>query len=209
MLGVSPVTLRRWADSGRLKTWVTPGGHRRFSPDALARLLPSERLRRPTLPAAGVTAARVARSYRRQLPRVTAGLPWVLDLTVEQRALLRERGRQLAEAVLAHLDAGEETDGERHLADASAAASDYGRLAAGMGLSMSQTVESFLRFRAPFRRELLTVTRRRGFDTDEATELIERAEEAMDRLLVATMKGHVEAGRPAGRQARPSAPCGA
>ena len=47
------------------------------------------------------------------------------------------------------------------------------------------------------------------WSTDEATELIERAEEAMDRLLVATMKGHVEAGRPAGRQARPSAPCGA
>lgn len=33
-LGISPQTVQRWVDSGRLKAWKTPGGHRRI--DALS-----------------------------------------------------------------------------------------------------------------------------------------------------------------------------
>ena len=29
-LGISPQTVQRWVDSGRLKAWKTPGGHRRI-----------------------------------------------------------------------------------------------------------------------------------------------------------------------------------
>ena len=38
-LNVHPATLREWADRGRIRTFRTPGGHRRFSVedvDALA-----------------------------------------------------------------------------------------------------------------------------------------------------------------------------
>jgi hypothetical protein len=37
---------------------------------------------------------------------------------------------------------------------------------------------------------LAVAARRRGFDTAETTDLLETAERAMDRLLVATMTGH-------------------
>ncbi|HUG28889.1 MAG TPA: helix-turn-helix domain-containing protein, partial [Candidatus Limnocylindria bacterium] len=47
VLGVSPATLRRWSDAGRLRVFTTPGGHRRFSRSALERLLPADRSRRP------------------------------------------------------------------------------------------------------------------------------------------------------------------
>jgi hypothetical protein len=42
----------------------------------------------------------------------------------------------------------------------------------------------------PFHHELAVAARRRGFDTAETTGLLEAAERAMDRLLVATMTGH-------------------
>lgn len=29
-LGVHPDTLRQWADEGKVPSWRTPGGHRRF-----------------------------------------------------------------------------------------------------------------------------------------------------------------------------------
>ena len=77
-----------------------------------------------------------------------------------------------------------------HLKEASSSAAEYGRVAATLGLSLSQTVEGFLRFRAPFHHELAVAARRRGFDTAETTDLLETAERAMDRLLVATMTGH-------------------
>ncbi len=36
MLMVSPVTIRQWAQKGRLQACTTPGGHRRFTPEAVA-----------------------------------------------------------------------------------------------------------------------------------------------------------------------------
>lgn len=194
LLGVSPATIRRWSDAGRLKVFTTPGGHRRFSRSALERLLPSDRGRRPALTAAGVTPARLVRAYRREARRATTDVPWLLDLTDQQRELFRQHGRALAVLLLAYLDA-EMPRGRRHqLREASAAAAQYGRIAAGARLSLSQTVEGFLRFRAPFLHELAAAARRRGFDAAETTDLLETAEAGMDQLLVATMTGHSVAG---------------
>jgi excisionase family DNA binding protein len=203
VLGVSPATLRRWSDAGRLRVYTTPGGHRRFSRAALERLLPADRTRRPSIVAGGLTASRIARSYRRAGREVAPDLPWVLALTEEQRVLFRERGHLLAASLLQYLDASQPETAAMHLKDASTSAADYGRVAAGLGLSLSQTVEGFLRFRAPFHHELAVAARRRGFDTGETSDLLETAERAMDRLLVATMTGHSLATGPRGRRRTP------
>lgn len=209
LLGVSPATIRRWSDAGRLRVFTTPGGHRRFSRRALERLLPNDRSRRPTMATAGLTTSRLARGYRRASRATAAELPWVLALTDDQRDLFRERGRVLAGSLLQHLDATEPDQAVHHLKMATTAAGTYGTAAADLGLSLSQTVEGFLRFRAPFHHELATAARRRGFDGRESTELLEAAERAMDRLLVATMTGHsLATGRRAGtrRGSHPVAP---
>jgi excisionase family DNA binding protein len=201
MLGVSPATLRRWSDAGRIRVFTTPGGHRRFSRAALERILPADRARRPSIAAAGLTASRIARTYRRAARDLAPELPWVLALTDEQRVLFRERGHVLAASLLQYLDASQPATAALHLREASTSAADYGRVAAGLGLSLSQTVEGFLRFRAPFHHELAVAARRRGFDTAETTDLLETAERAMDRLLVATMNGHgASNGRRRGRR---------
>ena len=190
VLGVSPATLRRWSDAGRLRVFTTPGGHRRFSRAGLERLLPADRSRRPSIGGGGLTPSRIARTYRRASREAAPELPWVLKLTDEQRLLFRERGHVLAASLLQHLDATQPAAAAHHLKEASGSAAEYGRVAAALGLSLSQTVEGFLRFRAPFHHELAVAARRRGFDTAETTDLLETAERAMDRLLVATMSGH-------------------
>jgi len=38
VLGISSRTLLRWSAAGRIETWQTPGGHRRFRASDLARL---------------------------------------------------------------------------------------------------------------------------------------------------------------------------
>lgn len=190
LLGVSPATLRRWSDAGRLRVFTTPGGHRRFSRATLERLLPADRSRRPSLGGAGLTPTRLARTYRRASRDAAPELPWVLTLSEDQRILFRERGQVLAASLLQHLDATQPEAAAHHLKAASVTAAEYGRAAATLGLSLSQTVEGFLRFRAPFHHELAVAGRRRGFDTAETTDLLETAERAMDRLLVATMTGH-------------------
>jgi excisionase family DNA binding protein len=202
LLGVSPATLRRWSNAGRLRVFTTPGGHRRFSRSALERLLPADRSRRPTLGSAGLTPTQIARTYRRASREAAPELPWVLTLTDDQRMLFRERGQLLAAGLLQHLDAPEPESAAHHLEEAAVNAAAYGRVAARLGLSLSQTVEGFLRFRMPFHQELAVAARRRGFDTAETTGLLEAAERAMDRLLVATMTGHSAALAPRSGRSR-------
>ena len=173
--------------------FTTPGGHRRFSRSALERLLPADRSHRPTLGSTGLTPTRIAQTYRRASREAAPELSWVLALTDHQRRLFRERGQLLAAGLLQHLDAPEAGSARDHLEEAAGNAAEYGRVAASLGLSLSQTVEGFLRFRMPFHQELAVAARRRGFDTTETTDLLEAAERAMDRLLVATMTGHSQA----------------
>lgn len=203
LLGVSTATLRRWSDAGRVRVFTTPGGHRRFSRSALERLLPAERSRRPSIADGGLTPARLSRTYRRERRSGTPQLPWVLELTDEQRVLFRERGHVLAAALVQYLDATRPESAAHHLRTAEVSAAEYGSVAAGLGLSLNQTVEGFLRFRSPFHHELAATARRRGFDTAETTDLLETAEHAMDTLLVATMTGHsVASTRGGGRRPR-------
>ncbi len=170
--------------------------------------MPADRSRRPTLGSAGLTPTRIARTYRRASREAAPELPWVLALTDDQRSLFRERGQLLAAGLLRHLDAPEPESAGRHLDEAAATAEEYGRVAASLGLSLSQTVEGFLRFRLPFHHELAVAARRRGFDAAETTDLLEAAERAMDRLLVATMTGHgvVPVSRPGAKRRLPSDP---
>jgi excisionase family DNA binding protein len=205
MLGITPGTLRRWADEGRIQVFTTPGGHRRFSSAALRALLPADRARRPLLARLGASPERIARAYRRT-GRAThpARAPWVEALSPEHREVFRDRGRELVAILLAHLDAPDPDTGAARLQDAKQLAAAYGREVAELGLSLADTVEGFLRFRSPFTEALGGLARRRGLDTREATDLLAEAESATDALLVALMTGHsLATGRRAVARRRP------
>ena len=190
MLGVAPGTLRRWSDDGRVRAFTTPGGHRRYRRTALERLLPVDRVARPSLAVAGVTAGRLARVYRQEARRAVRQLPWLVALTDEQREWFRTHGRRLAALLLTNLDESPAETRTMSVTEATAEAAGYGRMAAGLGISLSQTVEGFLQFRRPFLHELALFAARRGLDAAATTELIEQAERAMDRLLMATLSAH-------------------
>lgn len=130
------------------------------------------------------------RAYRRVRREAAPEHDWLLSLTDEQRGFFRGRGQAMADTLLAFLDAADAPAAQAHLEAAEAAAEGQGAAAAAVGLSLSRTVEAFLRFREPFLHELGSTARRRGFDAAETTDLLVAAERAMDRLLIATMRGH-------------------
>jgi urease accessory protein UreF len=111
-------------------------------------------------------------------------------LSDSERAEFRERGHRLLAMLLEHLNDEGLVPLADPLAPGVAAAAEYGRRAATLGASLSQTVEAFVRFRAAFIRELVGVALRRRLDTREATALLVEAEGAVDRLLIALMSGH-------------------
>ncbi len=190
-LGVTPNTLRRWADRGQVPSFVTPGGHRRFPLAAIISYVPSHRAQRPPLAAIGASSDHMVRAYRRT--RLSAHEPeppgWLANLSSDERTRFRERGMHLVESLLAYLDSGGHGEAAS-LGGAELCAREYGGEAARFGASLSDTVEGFLRFRKPFVDELALLARRRHLDTREATELLADAEAALDRVLVALMLGH-------------------
>lgn len=190
LLGITPGTLRRWADHGDVAAFVTPGGHRRFPRSAIESLVPRPRSRRPVLTGLGASASRVTRAYLRTQPaRRPANDPGITGLSDPQRADLRDRGRRLLLLLLDLLN--EEARGSSvKLVEAEAQADQYGRRAAALGESLSATLEAFVRFRGAFIGELAAIARRRRLDTREATALLVEGESAVDRLLVALTNGY-------------------
>lgn len=189
-LGVSATTLRRWADGGVVRTFVTPGGHRRFDVDSVRALLPGH-TGRPTMEQLGETPERIARAYRRAGHHNEPA--WVSALTDAQRVAFREHGQGIARELLAALDASTQTDRAAHVALASQTSAQYGVAVAARGLGLGAAVETFLQFRRPFVAELLALARRRGLDIAATTDLIGRAGDAVDQLLVATVRAYEEA----------------
>ena len=134
-----------------------------------------------------MTPARLARAYRREATAAARQLPWLIALTDDQRTWFRSHGRRMAELLLRHLDADRVGSAAHSLKEAVAEAASYGRMAAELGLSLSQALEGFLQFRRPFLHELGSAAQRRGIDQQGTTELVEKADRALDRLLVAAM----------------------
>lgn len=195
VLGVAPTTLRRWADDGVVRSFVTPGGHRRFVRSSIDALVPDDRRHRPPLGRLGETPEHMARAYRRSMGRSADDPAWLRGMQGADRDPLREHGRGLSAALLGYLDAATEPEREARLAEAAEAAAHYGQLAQARGATIHETVAAYLRFSRPFISELATLARRRNLDTAEATELLESTVVALDRLLLATIDAHQSAPR--------------
>lgn len=189
LLGVSPSTVRRWGDSGVVRTYVTPGGHRRFSRVGLEAMLPGRPTARPSLTDLGETAQSLARGYRRSADDAPAHIPWVAELDDAERERFRGYGRGIVTSLIAALDTDDAARRVELLRSAEDACANYGRLAAGEALGASMTADIFLRYRRPFLDELASVARRREFDATDTSALIADANAALDDLLLATLRG--------------------
>ena len=202
LLGVSPSTVRRWADTGTVRTFVTPGGHRRFSRVGLEALLPHRPTRRPSLADLGETPGRMARGYRRAADETPGRIPWVEEMDEARRERFRTYGRGIVTSLIEALD----TEDARRRADLLRSAEDtcteYGRFAGGEGLGSAATADLFLRFRRPFLTELGALSRRRELDASATSTLIADAHTALDSLLLATLRGWEAAALVAGRRPR-------
>jgi excisionase family DNA binding protein len=199
LLGVSPTTLRRWADDGVVRSFVTPGGHRRFLRSSLESMIPHDRGGRLPLQQLGETPERMARAYRRSTVTEGPDAAWIRAMESTERDPLRERGRGLSTALLAYLDAADDAERKARLDEASAVAAEYGRVARLHGATVHDTVATFLRFARPFVGEIATFARRRNLDTKEATSLLESTLAALDALLLVTIEAHEAAPGGGGR----------
>jgi excisionase family DNA binding protein len=191
LVGVDPDTLRRWADSGSVRAFATPGGHRRFSRADLDRVVAGRRAVARPLAALGATSDRLARVYARAY-RDDAPLP-ADRLAPGAREALRADGRRLVAVLLSYLDATRPRDRERWESEAVGLIGTAALRLAEAGAETHDAVAIYLWARRPLLGELAAIGKRRALDATQLAELYERAIDLLDRLLLHLVDTHATA----------------
>jgi excisionase family DNA binding protein len=188
LIGVDPDTLRRWSDTGRLPSFSTPGGHRRFDRRDLERVLARRgrgRATRAPLAELGATPDRLGRAYARSY-QATAERSNVVGQAIDApaREAFRSDGRRLLAALLAYLDASSAASRDLAEADATSAVRATGQRLAAAGAGLDEAAAAFIAARRPFLAELAGIGRRRSLDVASLTALYDEAVALLDRLLL-------------------------
>ena len=191
LVGVGPDTLRRWADTGRVQSYQTPGGHRRFlrsSLEAMINAPPRQRYGMERL--ASSTQTMAGELHRRMQRTGYAGQPWQARLDAEQRDEFRRWGQRTFQLVIDYVAATKKTERRLLLDEAEKMGALYGAEASRAGLSLAETVEAFLFFRSPVLDAIVGHLRRRSADVSEVTAAFHEANAAIDGVLTALVSSY-------------------
>ena len=133
-LSVHPATLRQWADRGRIRTFRTPGGHRRFSGEDVDALAAESAPELALFMNALVGQARLATSAGK-----LASEPWYARFDDAAKERQREVGHDLMRVLVAYL--GDTEKG--WFAEVEDLGDRYARLAHDVGLSLGDAMRAF------------------------------------------------------------------
>jgi len=187
VLCVNESTLRRWADAGQVRTFRTPGGHRRFSQADLQSL---------TAPAPHASQAEredlgelaLARIRRRlQRPR-QADVSWYQQLGEEERLRLRMLGRRLVALISAYL--AKRARKSRLIEEARGIGREYGHELGRNGTPLRDALAAFMFFRRSLDETARQLAVRSGLSTDETIDGLEQIADLSDEVLLAITEAY-------------------
>jgi excisionase family DNA binding protein len=191
LVGVGPDTLRRWADTGKVQSYQTPGGHRRFLRSSLESMINAPRRPRYGVERLPDSTQTMAGELHRRVSRAGyAGQPWQARLTTEQRDDFRRWGQRTFSLVVDYVAATKKSERVLLLEEAEKMGALYGAEASRAGLTLAETVEAFLFYRSPVLDAIVGQLRRRSADVSEVSAAFHEANAAIDGVLTALVSSH-------------------
>lgn len=195
LVGVGPDTLRRWADTGRVQSYQTPGGHRRFLRSSLEAMINAPRRQRYGMERLADSRQTMAGELHRRMARTGyAGQPWQARLSADQRDEFRRWGQRTFSLVIEYVAATKRAERRLLLDEAERMGALYGSEASRAGLTLAETVEAFLFFRSPVVDAIVGHLRRRAADVRDVTAAFHEANAAIDGVLVALVGSYRQGG---------------
>lgn len=177
VLGVNESTVRRWADSGQLHVFRTPGGHRRFAEDELYALLESGNQPERVLENAAVTR------IRRGLHSGREDAKWNDSISASSRDQLRPLGRRLLEIVDDYIwRRARRSDLELEV---TLIGEQYGRELRQRGITLTQAMQAFTFFRQALDQAAKQLAERSRMTPEEGQLAREQIAGLADRVLIA------------------------
>ncbi|MBI5947487.1 MAG: helix-turn-helix domain-containing protein [Chloroflexi bacterium] len=181
LLGVSESTVRRWADAGDVRSYKTPGGHRRVSEDDLRHIASGApaAASRDTDHISDIALARVKRRMTRG--RQTHSMPVFETFDPEARDRLRLMGRQLVDLFARYI--ASDSKKERFTEDARTIGREYGRTLVATGVGLTVAVATFNSLRRSLEETASQIASEAGLPTEDAVEAIENILALADVVL--------------------------
>jgi len=179
LLGVNASTLRVWADAGRVRTFRTPGGHRRFVRADLQILLQRGHAPRPLEVARLIRRESTSLARRRPLLREA----WYGALGERGREGVRRTCRALMTALMGYLSGGPRAPA--HLREGERAGRALGEALAPLHLSPAAAARAFLHFR-----EMTTqaVTTRLSLPLPEQLRALRQIDRFLNQVMLRMME---------------------
>ena len=182
LLGVSESTIRRWADSGEVRSYRTSGGHRRILEEDLHQIVAQAAAAAPGRDADRISDIALGRVKRRlSRGRQTHSMSMLQGLSEDVRSRLRLMGRQLVDLFARYIASG--SRGERFREDARTIGHEYGRMLVSSGVGLTTAVATFNQLRRSLEETASQIASESGLSTDEAVEAVERTLELADIVL--------------------------
>ncbi len=189
LLGISETTLRRWTDEGRIRVFVTPGGHRRYSANELRQFAQAHR--------AIDSTASVARQLQDTVPvhRTTAradidsAIP-ISQMPREAQAHLARSGRQLLDLVVRYVT--QPAKRQETINCAREIGHEHGTILAAQGFSLVDSLEAFVKHRTLLVEAAAQAGRSGQVPGRRAVAAVALVTRVLDEALVALVAAHQE-----------------
>jgi excisionase family DNA binding protein len=185
VLGVSEATLRSWSDNGKIKVFITPGGHRRYNIDDLKDVSKQGRKRgiRELVKTIGGPEP-----IRGGLARSVAGSSWYRQLTAAQNEELMALGQGMFNLMLRYLTSPAKRNETLEMARGKG--SEFGKAVARIGMSLTDSVEAFIQHRAHVMRFVTREFSKKGVQGTRSAEAFSLVTKLMDESLLAMIEAY-------------------
>ncbi len=144
VLGISEATLRHWTDEGRVKAFVTPGGHRRYSEHELRRFAKDHQVVQRSdsvVDRLELTATDHRRAAKACVDSAFPSGP----LASESRERLARCGRELLDLVIQYVN--QPSKRSETICFVRQVGEEHGRILASLGFPLVDSVEAFIKHR--------------------------------------------------------------
>ncbi len=187
ILGVSEAALRQWTDEGKIKAFVTPGGHRRYSRADLKRFTSAH----PKMLGIKDLVSEIEETVERHREIARKSLssaPWYNKLSQESQYQLADLGRRLLNLIIKYITEPSKREENMHLARQ--VGREHGEILARHELPLADSVEAFLMHREPVVNASTRLLKRRDAFTGRVVDAIPLAINAIDETLVSLVAAH-------------------
>lgn len=189
LLGVHPTTLRRWADSGDVPCFRTPGGHRRFREADLVAWMKGAQTTILAPQSESLVHRAVGFTRDEMAQQHVSSEPWYMAFEQEEeRRQMRDTGRRLLGLAIQYMS--RRRDQEPVLLEGRCIGEFYGQQCAQHGVSLVDTVRALFFFRESLLRAAKPGQAYPGYYDTEDVRIHKQLRHFLDEVMYACLASY-------------------